>query len=202
METTLSGQTLTSDPLIELFLHDHFTEDRTERPEFVLGFEALRKHELEALCDMYGVERRPDITKAELLPIVEVAWVNNKFPRPRTQTERLKDEAKQELLTDPEFLSQVAAQVAVQQAPQPQQTFTPPHITQDPIAEQPKSPAMDASSLSTMGWHEFLAFAKESGVDVGKSDGTKGVRSRDDITDDLVKAGVVVMGTAHAEDAA
>lgn len=74
------------------FLLMNFQEDKAQRPEFTLEFKddgtggpfaALRRRELVALARKYNIEMNPNIPQTQMVPIMNTAWINGKFPKPK-----------------------------------------------------------------------------------------------------------------------
>lgn len=76
---------------IREFLMMHFEEDRSQRPEFDLGFGALRLSEMKKLAAKYGLELTDDILdparkKDSAAAMMEAWWHQGRFPKPTKKT--------------------------------------------------------------------------------------------------------------------
>lgn len=61
------------------FLQEHFDEDRSQRPEFDLGFAALRRCEIVHLAKMYDLPLSEGLPKKRMVPLIEAWWEEGRF---------------------------------------------------------------------------------------------------------------------------
>jgi len=76
---------------IREFLLMHFEEDRSQRPEFDLGFAALRLVEMKKLAAKYGLELSDDMLdpsrkKDSAAAMMEAWWHQGRFPKATKKT--------------------------------------------------------------------------------------------------------------------
>ena len=74
------------------FLLMTFQEDKSQRPEFSLEFKedgtggpfsALRRREMVQLAQKYGIELNQNQPATSMVPILNTAWMQGKFPEPK-----------------------------------------------------------------------------------------------------------------------
>lgn len=74
------------------FLLMTFQEDKSQRPEFSLEFKedgtggpfsALRRREMVQLANKYGIELNPNQPATSMVPVLNTAWIQGKFPQPK-----------------------------------------------------------------------------------------------------------------------
>lgn len=114
---SLGGNMIAENQEIEAFLSDWAKIKIGERPELQAGFRGLRRAEINKLCRDYKIDWDENLPKERMIPILETYWHQGRFPKPKSQDERLAERILASL--SPEALEALAAQKRAKQSNQP-----------------------------------------------------------------------------------
>lgn len=154
-------------PEVARFISQHFRQDLSQRPEFEMGFCALRKRENVKLAQMYGLSVDENMRGTKIARLMEAWWMEGKFPPPPT--------AEDEMAAMRRELAELRGLLSREDEPNPKGLTTTKEIGPDKVPESEE----DASELKALDWNELKIKATELGIDTWR-------RPREDIERDIL----------------
>jgi hypothetical protein len=158
---------------IKAFLALHFTEDKSQRPAFELGFMALSRSQARRLARKYDVELGTAEGLMEMVPLLDAAWAQGKFPPVQSHqdeiTQRIKEEVKRELREDKDLMKALALEVLREKAsPEGGEVSS-------AATFLPTSPSSPLSRYLAMTWPELRKEATDRGIETKAKGATRDV---------------------------